>query len=230
MTYPKLKVTPIKEIIFSISYEDIIDENGFDKFIDFPKIKETFRDIQPVFVLEVTNKGITEKKDIGSFHLKNEKEVLQLRRGSFSYHFIDGYLEFDKILDNLLSFWGIFNDVLNKQFNVISVVVRYVNVIDVDEDSTASRLVQLYPKYSSDRKIQNFQNSVQFIYNDYPNHIVNVSSTLPKKDLVLVDVTVRTKGIKIESGMIRDYFIPLQDIKNKAFFDSITAKALLKYI
>ena len=30
MAYPKLKKTPIKEIIFSISYEEIIDENGFD--------------------------------------------------------------------------------------------------------------------------------------------------------------------------------------------------------
>jgi hypothetical protein len=45
-----------------------------------------------------------------------------------------------------------------------SVSIRYINVIEIDEDNPASRLIQLYPKQSSDRNIINFQNSTKLIY------------------------------------------------------------------
>ena len=106
--------------------------------------------------------------------------------------------------------------------------VRYINVIEIDEENPASHLVQLYPKQSDDRKILNFQNLVNFTYLKYPDYNINVVSTKPKDELVLLDIGVSYKFRKNDN--LEDMFRPLQEIKNKAFFDSITAKALIKYM
>jgi uncharacterized protein (TIGR04255 family) len=111
---------------------------------------------------------------------------------------------------------------------VSEISVRYINVIEIDENNPASHLVQLYPKQSDDRKILNFQNLVNFTYLKYPDYIVNVVSTKPKEELVLLDIGVKYKFQ--ENDDLKEQFKPLQEIKNKAFFDSITAKALIKYM
>ncbi len=232
MIYPSLKNTPIKEIVFSISYDEIVDKDCFKKFIELDKISNKFKSIQPSVVLEITNQGIKQTEDQSSYHLKNEKEVLQLRKGSFSYHYLSSYLDYNLVLDTLISFWNDFNNEIKDDLTITSISVRYINVLETDSENLPSRLVQLYPKYSSDRNIINFQNSVQFTYNDFPEYIINVVSAKPQKDFILLDITVSNK-IKPETSKrmeLKKIFEPLQEIKNKAFFDSITAKALIKYI
>lgn len=230
MVYPKLKNTPIKEIIFSISYEEIIDKNCFEKFINLEKISTRFK-VQKSLVLEINNQ-LKQGNETSRYHLKNEHEVLQLRKGSFSYHYLNSYKEYDSVLDTLMGFWNDFTEQVKDILTVTSISVRYINVLDTDEDNTPSRLVQLYPKYSSDRDIINFQNSVQFAYNNSPEYIVNVVSAKPQKNIILLDITVNNKisNQGIEKNGLKGLFNPLQEIKNRAFFDSITAKALIKYI
>lgn len=234
MTYPTLEKTPIKEIIFSISYEEIVDENCFQKFISLKEISERFEDIKPSVVLEFTNQGLKQSTDNNSFHLKNKNEVLQLRKGALSYHFLGGYKKYEDILNSIVEMWMLFNSVTKADLTINSVSIRYINVIEIDEDNPASRLIQLYPKQSSDRNIINFQNSVNFNYTKFPEFNINVVSTKPKQDIVLLDITVSNKLNKPEPFKrnvdLITIFKPLQEIKNKVFFDSITAKALIKYI
>lgn len=232
MIYPKLDKTPIKEIIFSISYEEIVDKDCFDKFVGLTSIKDKFQDIKPAVVIEFSNKGIEPKGNSG-YHLKSKNEVLQLRTGSFSYHYLNTYCDYNVILKTLMNFWAIFNDEIKHNLTVTSISVRYINVLETDDaENLPSRLVQLYPKHSSDRNIINFQNSVQFAYNSFPEYLINVVSTKPKKDIILLDITVNNKvnNEKLEKLGLQKLFEPLQEIKNKVFFDSITAKALIRYI
>lgn len=233
MTFPTLENTPIKEIIFSISYEEIVDKDCFDKFVNLDFIKEDFNEIKPSETnsIEITNEGVKHSKDNSGFHLRNKNEVLQMRMGSISYHYLDKYCEFDDLLNSLMKYWKTFDKVTKDALTVSEVSVRYINVIEIDEENPASHLVQLYPKQSDDRKIINFQNLVSFSYLKHPDYIVNVVSTKPKEELVLLDISVSYKNKNINDDKeIKEKFIPLQEIKNKAFFDSITAKALLKYM
>ncbi|MDI6045655.1 TIGR04255 family protein [Flavobacterium yafengii] len=234
MIYPKLKNTPIKEIIFSISYEEIVDKNCFQKFIDLKEVSARFNDIKPSVILEFTNQGLKQSTDNNNFHLRNKTEVLQLRKGALSYHYLGGYKNYSEILDSIVNLWILFDSVTKDDLTINSVSIRYINVIQIDEDNPPSRLVQLYPKQSSDRNIINFQNSVNFNYSKFPDYNINVVSTKPKQDIVLLDITVSNKLTNPspfkENEELFDVFKPLQEIKNKVFFDSITAKALIKYI
>ena len=233
MIYPRLDKTPIKEIIFSISYDEIVDKECFDKFVKLDFIKEKFNDIKPSIVIEFSNKGISQHSEKSGFHLRNENEVLQLRTGSFSYHFLNTYRDFNDVLATLINFWNQFDKVTKDNLTITSLSARYINVIEIDEDENlASRMVQLYPKQSSDRKVINFQNSVQFNYKKFPDYLINVVSTKPQQHIILLDITVNKKvnneNLKVIG--LKKLFEPLQEIKNKVFFDSITAKALIKYI
>jgi uncharacterized protein (TIGR04255 family) len=230
MPYPILDNTPIKEIIFSISYEEIVDKDCFDNFVNLEFIKNKFEDIKPSVTnsFEITNGGLKHSHDNSGFHLKNKNEVLQMRMGSISYHFLNNYCEFDTILNSLIKYWTAFDEVSKDRLTISEISVRYINVIEIDENNPASHLVQLYPKQSDDRKILNFQNLVNFTYLKYPDYNVNVVSTKPKEELVLLDIGVKYKFQ--EKDDLKEKFKPLQEIKNKAFFDSITAKALIKYM
>lgn len=231
MKYPVLLNTPIKEIIFSISYDEIVDKDCFEKFINLEFIKNKFLDIKPSVTnqFEITDKGINVSNDNSGFHLKNNNEVLQMRKGSLSYHYLHKYRSFDEILNVLIKIWQIFNNVTKDNLTVNDISVRYINVIEVDNENSVSELVQLYPKQSKNRNIAKFQNSVTFSYTNEPEYIVNAVSTQPKKNLVLLDISIN-KRINKNKIDLSEGFKPFREIKNRVFFDSITAKALLKYI
>jgi uncharacterized protein (TIGR04255 family) len=233
MPFPTLDNTPIKEIIFSISYDGIVDKSCFDNFVNLDFVKEKFNNIKPSETnsIQITNEGLKHTKDNTGFHLKNENEVLQMRMGSISYHYLNTYRDFDKILDSLITYWEAFDKNTKDNLTISEISVRYINLIEIDEDNPASHLVQLYPKQSDDRKIFNFQNLVSFSYSKYPEYIINVVSTKPKNEFVLLDISVNYKYKELnKEESLKNRFKPLQELKNKAFFDSITAKALLKYM
>ena len=95
MIYPKLLNTPIKEIIFSISYEGITDNDCIKNYIKSKKISSRFSEINPAVVIQFSEKGVEQTKDFSSYNLKNKNEVLNLKKGSFSYHFLNEYKNFN---------------------------------------------------------------------------------------------------------------------------------------
>lgn len=230
MIYPALLNTPIKEIIFSISYEEIIDSDCIKNYIGLNNISSRFNEINPASIFEFSEKGVKETKDFSSYSFKNKNEVLNLKKDSFSYHYLNEYKDFNHISKTILDFWCEFKNVVKDKLTINSISVRYINLIEIDSENPPSRLVQIYPKYSSDRDIINFQNSVQFTYKNSPEFNIFVVSTQPKKDKLLLDITVNNKVDNKNNLNLESLFKPLQEIKNKVFFDSITAQALLKYI
>lgn len=233
MKYPDLGNTPIKEIIFSVSYREIFDKDCFDKFIKLNIIKSNFPDVKPSvdqeFKLERNKVSMSSIEN--GFHLKNKNEVLQLRKGSFSYHYLNGYKNFSQMINTLGKYWDSFDSVTKDDLTITDFSVRYINVIETDDENQPTHLVQLYPKQSDDRNIINFQNSIQFNYKNNPDYIVNAVSTKLNQKGILLDISVKGKTSTTNDKVdLIETFKPLQEIKNKAFFDSITARALLKYM
>nr|WP_321414905.1 TIGR04255 family protein [uncultured Allomuricauda sp.] len=235
MKYPDLVTTPIKETIFSVSYQEIIDKKCFEEFINLDTIKSDFNDIRPSINQNVELKkdgkiSISEISD--GFHLKSDNEILQLKKGLFSLHYINGYRKFDSLLEAFIKYWGTFDKITQDDLTITDFSVRYINVIETDSENQPTHLVQLYPRKSSDRDVSNFQNSIEFRYKENSDYLVNAVSTKYKDIGVILDISVKGTKDKVDSqnfDLIKA-FKPLQEIKNKAFFDSITARALLKYI
>jgi uncharacterized protein (TIGR04255 family) len=233
MKYPDLGNTPIKEIIFSVSYREIFDKDCFEKFIKLNLIKSNFPDVKPSVDQEFKLEGnkVSMASNENGFHLRNKNEVLQLRKGSFSYHHLNGYKNFSQMINTLGKYWESFDSVTKDDLTITDFSVRYINVIETDDENQPTHLVQLYPKQSDDRNIINFQNSIQFNYKNNPDYIVNAVSTKLNQKGILLDISVKGKtSISNNKIDLIEIFQPLQEIKNKAFFDSITARALLKYM
>lgn len=231
MRYPKLKDTPIKEIIFSISFEEILDRDCLDKFAKNPLIKEKF-EANPIWTQSIrfTNGRKNEVvQNRGGYHFKNDSEILQVRTGSMSYHFLNKYQEYGAIVDELLKYWKLFDCLSKDDLTITSVSVRYINSLEADEENPTSRLTQIYPRLSSDRDVINFQNFVTFKFQNAPKFTVNVVSTKPNDEQVLLDITV-FNPVDGDFNEINELFAPLREIKNRAFIDSITAQALIRYI
>ena len=91
---------------------------------------------------------------------------MQLKKGSFSYHYLNKYKKFNELLNYMMNYWNIFDNITKDVLTITNYSVRYINLIEIDEKNQPTHLVQLYPKQSGDRKISNFQNSVQFSYNE----------------------------------------------------------------
>lgn len=235
MKYPPLDKTPIKEIIFSISYNEIVDKSCFEKFINSEMIKNDFKKIIPIIgrTLQIDDDGISKSSSEinNGYQLRNNKEAIQLRTSSFSYHYLDEYQDFEKILITLLKYWNKFSSVITNDLTITTILVRYINFIKNDTNLDISHLIQLYPKRSNDREVLNFQNSVTFSYDDQKEFVITTVSTQPKKNAALLDISVNRSILKnAKSVELEKLFSPMREIKNRAFFDSITAKALVKYI
>ncbi len=233
MKYPPLKNAPIRETVFSISYENIVDKSCYDNFTQLNEIRNKFSEVKRAAdkTFSLSDKGVSFTEDSVGFDLKNDNEILRIRQGQFSYHYLNKYEPFDKILDTFTKLWFDFDNVTKDDLKPNSCSVRYINLIELNDEDLPSRLVQLYPKYSSDRNIKGFQNSVRFSYKDDPNSEVNVVSSKLTNNNILIDITVSTlQKISENQFSIKEILLPLQEIKNKAFFDSITARTLLKYL
>ena len=232
MTYPQLKKTPIKEIVFSITFDNASISNVFESFVESKNVKSRFNKIEPILTIKIDKNGTNFDNTPKGYRLINDNEIIQIKEDSFSYHYLNKYEKFPIILDTFFVFLDLITDKLKEELNLKSITVRYINVLEIDAEYSESRLVQLFPKYSSDRKILNFQNSVKFNYNEHENVDVNIVTTKPNKDIIILDISAREKieEKKYIKGDLIKILENLQEIKNKAFFDSITAKALIKYI
>ena len=98
MIYPTLLNTPIKEIIFSISYEGIIGGDCIKNYINSENISSRFNEINPVSIFEFSDKGIKETKDFSIYSFKNKKEVLNLKTiNTKIFSFFDSFIRKFKI-------------------------------------------------------------------------------------------------------------------------------------
>lgn len=238
MIYPELVPTPIVETVFSLTYSSELTPVDLVSFTELPEINNRFKDIQAikerVFDFSQNKKGLKSNSIIG-YDLRSSEtnEVLRLRDSQLSYHFLRNYRKFPDILKDFSYYWSLLMKQSNLDYEIVDCSVRYINLIKIDADDIASRLVQLYPKYSSDKKIMSFQNAVKFTYEGTEDCEINAVTSKFREDDIIVDITVTNNNPKNANGKqknLEQMLEPLQELKNKAFFDSITTRTLIKHL
>jgi uncharacterized protein (TIGR04255 family) len=230
--------TPIKEIIFSISFNnDKLDEKNISTFTEDAVITHNFhkqRGYKAELKSENQNPPITSVYPDG-FILTNkaENKLLKVKLGSFSFHKIKEYEKFDSLFSDLKIYWGTFlKHAVNSK--ITSVSLRYLNFIEAPEKSKLSDWVTI----TSDNPFTNelLGEFVQIKFNDQYDPLLAVTIVAAKgkdpngKSGIILDIILSKENpIADNSHDLEIAFNEMRSIKNKIFEKSITTKTKNNY-
>lgn len=230
----KLKRTPIKEIVLSISFEETLEINVLDRFKASAKITKDFTSIRPGFNTHVTAK--LSEPPVANVSLdgyilrsKNSHNVIQVRKGAISFHRTNGYEEFDSMLDGLKGIWNVLLEEVN-QLTVNNIGVRYLNTIEKEKTQNITDIIQI----SLNHPFENFVND-QLIVVKYLNNASSITGNITiatqkskEEQSVILDINL-SKTILGDKKFSFDMFYELREAKNDIFFKTITEKTKQKY-
>jgi len=233
----KLKHTPIKEIIFTISFKENVDDNILKEFISLPIIKERFPIQNKGFNARVNssqnNQLPTANVSADGYILQKElpqKKLLQARRGSFSMHLVNDYENFETLIEEFTQYWNLLLN-CSGSLSVYFISVRYLNFIEFKEDDTVEQLITINTKHPFGTKIQNAYTQHSFVYDKNPSILINVISLIGKnenKDGIVLDL-ILNKKIDITNDFSFSSFDDMREAKNDTFFKSVTEFTINRY-
>lgn len=235
-SFIKLKRTPIKEIIFTISFKENIDDTNLEVFSLLPLIKDNFPVKNNGFNTQVqalNNQPPKTKVSLDGFILRSEtpyKKILQARKGSLSLHVVDNYENFDNITTELKQYWNLLIKCC-KELTVNGLTVRYLNFIELKEGDLIEDLITINTKHPFGKKIVNAFTQHKFAYDKNPSITINVVSTIGKnetKNGIILDL-ILNKKIENNSPFNFDSFVDMREAKNDIFFKSITEGTINRY-
>ncbi len=220
--FPKLINPPIKEIIFTISFSDNIDIEKLDSFKNIPSIQEDFPSI-------TKNIEIGKSKDY-EYVLKNEKYLMHPKIGSFSFHRINGYEDYETLVKSIQKYWALFIETCGS-LNITNISVRYMNFIEMRQGEKQEELLNIYPKHPFGDSVNSSFMQHKFLSGQVPDLIINVicaTTRIDNKVGLVLDILLN-KEIKSSSDFNFDSLNELRDIKNDIFFRCITPITKNKY-
>ena len=233
-----LKKTPIKEIIFTISFKENVELEKLENFKSLPKITETFPICNKGFNAQVEaisdQEAPTTKVSSDGFILKDKSPhsyLIQARRGSFSFHKVNGYESFEDLIIQLKTYWDLFIEV-SGQLTVVNLSVRYLNFIEQSKDEKINDLITINTTHPFGAIKTNFTQH-QFRYDKNPDIVVNVVTAIGQdgeKNGIVLDI-ILNKRIEINKELTFDFtsFNDMRTVKNEMFFKSITEHTIKKY-
>lgn len=234
-----LKNPPIKEIIFTVSFNETLNVDVLGKFKNIPKISSKFKKERPRFHANITErKGKNPHADVlnEGYLLSDEPgtSLLQVLRGSFAFHKVKEYEEFDVLVKQLQDYWIDFlKSIDNKPLTISEVSVRYLNFIRKDIDESTNDLLNIKTETPFSHPVKGFVN-ISFPYASIPPSDVNITIAdgfiEGDGDGVILDINVRmpiSDGKNITKTF--QYISEIRNIKNEIFFNCITSKTLIKY-
>ena len=237
-SFIKLKNTPIKEIIFTISFKENIELEKLEIFKKAPKIAENFPLVNKGFNTQIEaklNQVPTSNVSTDGYIFRSksaEPYLIQARRGSFSFHKVNGYESFESLINELKTYWDILIQSCG-QLTIVNLSVRYLNFIEKNTEENINDLITINTVHPFGKKIDTNFTQHKFIYDKNPEIIVNVITAIGKngdKDGVILDV-ILNKKIEIKKDEVFDFntYTDLRTAKNDIFFKSITEKTINKY-
>ena len=229
----KLKRTPIKEIVLSISFEETLELSILDNFKSSEKISSEFSSVKPGFHTHVTAKSSeppTANVSIDGYILRSKSStVIQARKGSISFHKVNGYEEFGSLLNSLMEIWSVLLEQV-KKLTVNKISVRYLNLIDKDKHQDISEIlnINLSHPFGTNLSEQLIVIKYKDIDKSIAGNITIANQKTEELESVLLDINL-TKSISNEKQFSFDCFYELRNIKNNLFFTTITKQTILKY-
>lgn len=237
--FHKLKTTPIKEVIFTISFEENVDSICLDDFKEIHEIKNRFsiqsRQYQAK-IQETEELNPTSEVYHDGYMLKTdnlEHKVLQIRQGSFSFHKVDEYERFDTLLAEFEKYWKILVKCSSKSLSVNNISVRYLNFIEKEVGKTNKEIVNVFTHHPFTTSAIEFCN-LRFNYEDINNEInINIVATNGEsnniKNIILDIIVNKSISKSDDNSKLFEHMLGLRQIKNDIFFKCITDETFNKY-
>jgi uncharacterized protein (TIGR04255 family) len=231
--YSKLKSTPIKEIIFTVSFNGNVSLLQLEQFTELPIIRENFSSISRGFHTQITKIGNNEPISTSSpegFLLRSQSPVsriLHVKRGSLAFHKVNGYEPFENIYKEITSYWNLFKDFTAIQ-TIGNLSLRYVNFIEVPDGEIVD-LLSIQVKHPFSVNLEGFFTQLRFRYDQNPIIDVNVVVSKARdnqKNGVVLDIILNKR---LPPGAEIDAFLDMREAKNNVFFDCITEAAVTKF-
>jgi len=231
--FPKLNITPIKEIVLGMSFDGAFNQ---EKIEPFTKSEIVTRNL-PICTPTITNKLVVSAKlqtqsstTVEGWILKNNptNRVLQVRIGSVSFHLIQKYEPMENLIKELELYW---NEIKKNADNLVvtSVFVRYLNLIKIEEGKTLKDYVKIYPNHPFEELNVHGVTNLRFTYQDAEVTIVSTEGEIAGQNGVILDYTIRKK-INTKDKSIFTVYKELRHMKNIVFFNSISDHTIIKFI
>jgi len=238
--FPTLKSTPIKEIIFTISYSESIPMDTLRKFGEKNEIAKKFTFIGDGFTAKFTldnqqNEGKASiLKDGLILRCTEENKIIQAREGSFSLHKVNDYESFDTLLPEFLRYWETFLTCIeSNHLTVNNISLRYLNFIELLEGEKfhdISNIIVVNPFVDD---LDKYLVRMQFVDDDYKNVNIGLVTAPIKRELtdglMLDTILNQSISIDVNNDLLKEYFVVMRVIKNDIFFKTITTNAIKRY-
>ena len=235
----QLKNPPIREIIFTISFNENVGLHFLEKFVNLTTIKKDFPNVVKGFHANIREReGEVPETRVSNdgYILKNEQEnrILRVKRGSFSFHVVKEYRKFNVLVDELKPYWADLDKCLETKLSINNIAVRYLNFIEKDLDEPNKEWVNVYNHHPFSTDVDGLS-ILKFPYpgQDAVTAIVTTANTNNddnSKAGVILDITInkKVKG-EMPTSKFFDLISELHQIKNDAFFACVTEKTIKKY-
>lgn len=234
--------TPIKEIIFTISFSSDVEMSCLEKFKELPEIATKFSNQEEQYTTQINNIEIFKPTTTfvkNGFLLKSspdDNKVLQIKTGVFSFHKINQYEQYHNLLSELIRYWELFTMCLNSKISITRVSLRYINFIKIEGKETLKDLVNINTNHPFNKFVLNSNfNKIQFNYNQGDNTPIDVTlvTSMAKdkdKDGVLLDIILNKQIPASSKQTLQPLFEGMRNIKNYLFEQSITTTTFDKYV
>lgn len=234
-TFLKLENPPIKEIIFTISYNEIIDDDGLERFVNEPKIKDDFKVVHKSIKKQIQFNSASDSAKLSNLHdgfilTSPNKKIIQIKKGAFSFHKVDGYSSFDELYNNMIEYWELLDKSTSDDLIVNNISVRYINLILKDEFEKNEDVLTIYTKSEFEEEVQSFRNYISFKHKLDKFLQINIfTANEENQNGIVLDITL-TKAIT-QKNSCKEFYGDLQkfrNIKNEVFFKCLTEKTIKK--
>jgi len=234
----KLKNPPIREIIFTISFNENVPVEKLDVFKGLPEIAKTFTVIDKGFNTEVVAKNNEQpisKTTLDGYLLRSPatfSRIIQARKGSFALHKVNGYEEFEILIKEFFKYWDLLVQCTGT-LTVNNISVRYLNFIEKSSNETTNDLITIVTNHPYGDAIDNNFTQYKFKYDKAPEieaTIIIAKGKNGNSDGMVLDIILNKK---INNSPNREFilnsFADMKAAKNDLFFRSITETTIKKY-
>ncbi len=240
--YIELKNTPIKEIVFALSFEENLNSDVISSFKETLLEEFQYKEVGPSYTFDVSDENSVKPS---GFLFKNDKnnKIINLKRGRISFHKLECYESFESLCNEFIKFCQILEKKSGKEIKAANCSLRYLNLIELEkgekEDGLFNFQIKFYDTFSEYKDVS------KFFRLKIPNNIKNNSEGTITFALMIREDENKNKigeGVMLDIQTIIDDevfksieeckkdFKILRDFKNDLFFKSVTEKTIAKYL
>lgn len=246
-SFPHLPHAPIIEAVIDIhvSGKELLEENVLKSQIEPNLINYQFldsqREIQFQHVVGPKNSTSTPLviKDLGwkglRYRSEDGRQIVQFNKNGFVFSRLDPYQSWEALYSEATRLWEKYI-VLVKPFEINRIGVRYINRFQLPPGEVRFE-DYLNPSPEAPRGLgflfSNFLHQDTLVVPDHPYAINIVRTVQPPTDpntmaiTLVLDIDASTlSGFEFDEELLKQKLFEIRWLKNKAFFGSITDKAL----